>query len=144
MTTMSLRPLLEWEQAQPLITAAVAREGCLSLTAYGDAFPQADLLDLACVLGIAGVHSGHLAIGLWEEATRIGELARCARGLLVRAICAAFREWEDNGGSRVRYLENALHHWGSQLPDNYQDVVEQIRAVMLTVPPPEDWIPQDA
>jgi hypothetical protein len=112
MTTMSLRPLLEWEQAQPLIAGAIALEGCQSLTAYGDAFPQADLLDLACILGIAGVHSGHLAMGLWEEATRVGALARCARGLLVRAICTAFRDWEESGGLRVRYLEDALHQSG--------------------------------
>ena len=75
---------------------------------------------------------------------RAGELARCARGLLVRAICTALRDWENSGGSRVRYLENALHQWGSQLPTRYQDVAEEIRAVMLTVPPPEDWIPQNA
>ena len=144
MTTMSLKPLLELEQALPLISAAVAREGCLSLTAYGDAFPQADLLDLACVLGIAGVHSGHLVMGLWEEATLAGEPARCARGLLVRAICTALRDWENSGGSRVRYLEDALHQWGVQLPASYEAVADEIRAVMLTVPPPEDWIPQNA
>ncbi|TMQ21417.1 MAG: hypothetical protein E6J90_14330 [Deltaproteobacteria bacterium] len=144
MTTMPLRPLLEWEQAQPLIAAAIAREGCQSLTSYGDSFPQADLLDLACVVGIAGVHSGHLAMGLWEEAAIAGTLARCARGLLVRAICTAFRDWEDSRGSRVRYLEDALHQWGSQLPANYHDVAEEIRAVMLIVPPPEDWIPHNS
>jgi hypothetical protein len=56
MTTMSLSPLLEWERAQPLIAAAIAHEGHLSLTAYGDAFPQADLLDLAVATGGGGYH----------------------------------------------------------------------------------------
>lgn len=144
MTTMPLRPLLAWEQARPLLAAAVEREGCPSLTAYGDTFPQADLLDLACVLAIAGVHSGHLATGLWEEALYAGELERCARGLLVRAVCTTLRECEENSGSRVRYLEEAFQLWRSQLPVNYRDVEEQIRAAVLTVPPPEDWMPQDA
>ena len=144
MTTMPLRPLLEWEEARPLITAAVVREGCPSLTAYGDAFPQADLLDLACILAIAGVHSGHLSMGLWEEAIHAGELERCARGLLVRTVCTTLRECEENGGSRVRYLEDAFHQWRNQLPVNYWNVEEQIRAVVLTVPPPDDWMPQNA
>lgn len=56
-------------------------------------------------------------------------------------ICTQF---EDSGGSRVGYLEDALHQWRSQLPASYQDAAEEIRAVMLTVPPPEDWIPQNA
>jgi len=144
MTTTPLRPLLAWEQARPLLAAAVEGEGCASLTAYGEIFPQADLLDLACVLAIPGVHSGHLAMGLWEEAIHAGELERCARGLLVRAVCTTLRECEENGGSRVRYLENAFQLWRRQLPVNYWDVEKQIRAAVLTVPPPEDWMPQNA
>ena len=144
MTTMSLRPLLEWEQARPLIAEAIGREGYPSLTAYSDTLPQADLLDLACILAIAGVHSGHLVMRLWEEAIRAGELERCARSLIVRAVCTRLRECKENGGSRVRYLEDAFHQWRSQLPVNYGSVEEQIRAVVLTVPPPEDWMPQNA
>lgn len=144
MSMMPLRPLLEWEQARPLIAAAVAREGYPSLTAYVDTLPQADLLDLACMLAIAGVHSGHLAIGLWEESMAAAELARCARGLFVRAICTKFRECEESGGARLPYLENAFHLWKCQLPVNYWCVEEQIRATVLLVPPPIDWTPQSA
>jgi hypothetical protein len=143
MTTMSL-PLLEWEQARPLVVAAVVREGYPSLTAYADTLPQADLLDLACILAIAGVHSGHLSMGLWEEATSAGAPARCARGLLVRAICTRLRECEESGSSRVRYLEDAFYQWRSQLPLNYRCVEEQIREAVLLVPPPVDWIPEHA
>lgn len=144
MTTISLRPWLEWEQAQPLIAAAIVGEGYASLSAYAGTLPQADLLDLACMLAIAGVHSGHLSMQLWEEATQVGELARCARGLLVRAVCTRLRECEANGGSRVRYLEDAFYQWRSQLPQNYLRVEEQIRAAVLQVPPPVDWILENA
>jgi hypothetical protein len=88
MTMMSLRPLLEWEQARPLIAAAVVHEGFPSLTAYGDTLPQADLLDLACMFAIAGVHSGHLAMGSgkkrstrasWRVVREVCWCALCAR-----------------------------------------------------------------
>jgi hypothetical protein len=96
------------------------------------------------MLAIAGVHSGHLSMQLWAEATRTGELARCARGLLVRAVCARLRDCEANSGSRERYLEDAFHQWRSQLPANYWEVEEQIREAVLLVPPPTDWIPENA
>src|SRR5204862_8113779 len=68
MNTIARSLWLEWEQAGPLIVAAVEREGSPSLTAYAATLPQADLLDLARLLAIVGVHSGHLQLRLWQEA----------------------------------------------------------------------------
>jgi len=48
-------------------------------------------------------------------------------------VCTTLRDWEENGGSRVRYLENAFH-CGEPAPLNYEDVEKQIRAAVLTVP----------
>lgn len=144
MNTIAFSPWLEWEEARPLIVAAVVREGFPSLTAYAGNLPQADLLDLAALLAIARVHSGQLRLRLWEEATEARNLARCARDLLVRALCVRLRAWRENGGSRARYLEDAFYAWREQLPQNYRHVEDEIRAAMLAVEPPADWVPEHA
>lgn len=144
MTKIARGLWLEWEQARPLIVAAVAREGALSLTAYAASFPQADLLDLTRLLAIVGVHSGHLQLRLWEEATDTGDLARCACDLLVRALCAKLRALKESGGSRTRHLEDAFYQWRDQLPQGYRHVEDRIRSAVLAVEPPADWVPEDA
>jgi hypothetical protein len=144
MNTIVLFPWLEWEEARPLIDAAVRREGFPSLTAYAGSLPQADLLDLSCLLAIARVHSGQLQRRLWEEAAEAGNVARCARDLLVRALCVRLGAWRQSGGSRARYLEDAFYAWREQLPENVRHVEDEIRSAMLAVEPPADWVPEHA
>jgi hypothetical protein len=144
MNTVVLFPWLEWEEARPLIDAAVLREGFPSLTAYADSLPQADILDLSCLLAIARVHSGQLQRRLWEEAAQAGNLERCARDLLVRALCVRLRAWRECGGSRARYLEDAFYAWREQLPQDFRHVEDEIRSAMLAVEPPADWVPEHA
>jgi hypothetical protein len=144
MNTIAFSPWLEWEEARTLIAAAVAREGFPSLTAYAGNFPRVDLLDLACWLAIARVHSGQLQLLLWEEATETGHLARCARDLLVRALYAKHRAWKKSGGARAGHLEDAFYAWREQLPQNYQHIEDEIRSAMLAVEPPADWVPEHA
>jgi hypothetical protein len=144
MSMIAFGPWLEWEEARPLIAAAVVREGFPSLTAYAGNFPAADLLDLSCLLAIARVHSGQLRLRLWEEAAEAGNLARCARDLLVRALCVKLRAWRESGGSRARHLEDAFYAWREQLPQNYRHVEDEIRSALLAVEPPADWVPEHA
>lgn len=143
MNTIARSLWLEWEQARPLIAVAVVGTGCPSLTAYAASRPREDLLDLARRLAIVGVHSGHLQLRLWEEAAEAGDLARCARDLLVRALSAKLRAWAESGGSRTRHLEDAFYHWRDQLPQNYRHVEDQVRSAVLAVEPPTDWCPEN-
>lgn len=132
---------LEWSEAHALIIAELGRRQCLSLTSYVEAEPQMDLLEVTRLLAIIGVHSGHLLRQLWHEAAETGELARCARDLLVRALCARL-QYEERAGPR--HFEDAFYQWKNELPLNYQGVEESIRATLLQVLPPCDWVPQTA
>lgn len=135
---------LEWKQARSRIAAAMVGLGRPSLTSFIESAPQADLVELAAELAIAGLHSGHLLRRLWEEATDAGELARCARDLLVRALCANLQDFNGDPDRLALRLENAFFQWRNHLPLNYHGVADRVRAALLEVPPPLDWRPRNA
>lgn len=132
---------LDWESSRPVIAAAVVREGYPSLTAYATSHPGADLIAIAGLLEIPGVHDGHLQLRLWEEASERGDLRRCACDLLIRLLCAALRARKTSGGTRASHVEYAFDEWREQLPQNYRHVVHPIRSALASVEPPDDWYP---
>lgn len=122
----------------------MVRRGQPSLTTFANTAPQLDLVELTSELAIPGVHSGHLLRRLWQEATEAGELARCGKDLLFRALCASLRESTGDPGDFLLRLEDALHQWRNHLPRNYQFVADLVWSTLIDVTPPNDRLPQSA
>jgi hypothetical protein len=138
----SRRVELNRTRERTLLIDEVMRREFASARAYVDASPGKSLEQLAAVLGLEGVHDGHLHLLLWEEAVRHRMIEHCARDLLARDLCCGL----DGGWSRLLESPRAgiFYQWEKALPSNYQSAGADIYLVLKNIAIPDGWRPDGA